>query len=790
MGKLLKYLFGLVLVLVLLVAAAAVIIPLVVDPNDFKEEIADQVKQATGRDLTIEGDIGLSVFPWLGVELGSVALSQPEGFGDQPFAAVEHVQVRAKLMPLLERKLEVDRVQLNGLRLGLVRNQQGVGNWEDLARGEPEETGAETEPEKSAHEEEGALESLVIGGVNVANARVSWDDRQGGQKVVIQDLDLETGNLVPGQPLQVKLGFAVDNQAPKISGRIQLAGTVTLSDDQTQLTAQPFELRLQEMKTADGLVADGVIKAGVLLDLAGLKLQLENLSIEESLSGGPLGDMQLTSRLDARVTADLAAQQYRVEGLKLVSTAKGEQLPGGSLDMVLSATVNTDLAKGVVEVQGLDLKAADLHVTGQLKGSKIQSDPSFTGKLTLAPLNVRALLRKLGMEAPQTADPEVLKRFTLTTDLSATAKQAALNNLKITLDDSQLSGKVRILLNQVPGYRFALKLDAIDLDRYLPPATEQPASKTAEKAPTPAATTGQPLFPVEPLRQLDIDGSFNVGGLTVNKLKLNNAQITVKAKDGDIRIEQKVGKFYQGSLGGNLGLNVKGKTPRLKVVQRAKNIQAELLAKDLAGEDRLAGTGNFNLDVSGAGQTVKSIKRSLNGKLNFAFTNGTVKGFNLGRMLRETAAKLKGQSLPPDSEPNETDFSELKGSGVISKGVLHNDDLFAKSPLFRVTGKGSINIGEDTLDYKIKPVLVSSLKGQGGAELDKLKGVPIPVHLTGPLAKPNWSIDLAEALTETQKAKVQEKIKEKINEELSDDIKKKIPGLDKHLDGVLKGLFN
>ncbi len=540
------------------------------------------------------------------------------------------------------------------------------------------------------------------------------------------------------------------------------------------------------------MVTDGVIEAGVLLDLAGLKLQLKDLSVEKDVRGGFLDDMRLSSKLDAQVTADLATQKYRIGGLKLVSNAKGGQVPGGSLDAVLSADVSADLAKDVLEVQGLDLKAADLHVTGQLKGSKIQSDPSFTGKLTLAPLDVRALLPKLGMEAPRSADPAVLKRFALTTDLSATEKQAALNNLKISLDDSQISGKVRILLNQAPGYRFALKLDAIDLDRYLPPAAEQPAQhqQAPEKAPAPAAAAEQPLLPVKQLRQLDIDGSFHIGRLTVNKLKLNNARITVKAKDGDIKLEQEVGNFYQGNLGGNLGLNVKGKTPQLKVMQQAKNIQAEPLVKDLAGEDRLSGTGNFNLDVSGAGQTVKTIKRSLNGRLNFAFTNGTVKGFNLSRMLRETAAKLKGKSLPPDGEANETEFSELKGSGVISKGVLNNDDLIAKSPLFRVTGKGRINIGEDTLDYKIKPVLVASLKGQGGEELEQLKGVPIPVHLTGPLAKPNWRIDLAEALTETQKAKAQEKLKEKIQENLPDDIKEKIPGLDKHLDGVLKGLFN
>lgn len=787
MGKLLKFLFGLVLVLVLLVAAAAVIVPLVVDPNDFKGEIVDRVRQATGRDLTIEGDIGLSVFPWLGVELGGLTLSQPEGFGDQPFAAVGHARVRAKLMPLLEQRLEVDRVQLNGLRLNLVRNREGVGNWEDLARRGPAGAAA-AQPEGKGPGEAGVLESLVIGGINVADSRVSWDDRREGRQVVIQDLSLETGTLVPGQPLEVRLAFAVDNQAPKLSGRIQLAGTVTLGDDRRQLIVQPFELRLLEMKTADGLVADGVLKAGVLLDLAGLKLQLKDLSIEQRLSGGPLGDLQLTGGLGARVTADLAAQQYRLDDLKLVSRAKGARIPGGSLETVLSATVDADLARGVIEVRGLDLEAADLHVTGRIEGSRIQSDPSFTGQLALAPLDVRALLPKLGMEVPQTADPEVLKRFTLTTDLSATAQQATLHDLKISLDDSRLSGKVGILWRRTPGYRFALELDAIDLDRYLPPPAEPPARESAEK--TAAVTAEPPLFPVERLRQLDIDGSFDIGRLTVNRLKLNHARITIKAKDGDIRLEQKVGDFYQGNLGGILGLNVTGKTPRLKVVQRAKGIQAQPLVQDLVGQDRLSGTGNFNLDVSGAGRTVKSIKRSLNGKLDFAFTEGTIKGFNLGRMLRETAAKLKGKSLPPDGEANETDFSELKGSGVIRRGVLHNDDLSAKSPLFRVTGKGRIDIGEDTLDYKIKPVLVASLRGQGGEELEELKGIPIPVHLTGPLAKPNWRIDLAAAVTESQKAKAKEKIQEKIREELPDDIKEKIPGLERHLDGMLKGLFN
>lgn len=799
MGKLFKFLAGGLLVVVLLLIAAVLIIPLVVDPNDFRDYIVVQVKKNTGLDLTIEGDIGLSVFPWVGAELSGLSLNQPEGFGDEPFAVVKHAQVRAKLMPLLEKKLEVDRVQLEGLKLSLVRNEKGMGNWEDLAKGPATEE--QKDAGKPKQKPEGAgLEGLAIGGINVADAQVSWDDRQGGQKVVVQDISLETGTVVPGEPLDVRLNFAVVNDAPKLTGRVELTGTVTATQDGQQVTVEPLELRLTEMKMADGLTANAVLKAGVFFDMAAQKLQVSDLRIEETVSGGALGDMQVVSTLAAQVTADLAAQQFRIEGLNLNTKAKGGQIPGGAVDVVMSADITADLAKDVLDVKGLDLKAAELHLSGHIKGSKIQGDPSFSGKLALSPVNLRELMQKFGVESPQTADPEVLKRLALSTDLNASQKQTAFENLKITLDESNLSGNAKILLNQVPGYRFALKLDAIDLDRYLPPQAEKPAPQVEKPAETDAKTKAPPaggdqaLFPAEQLgqlRQLDIDGSFSVGSLTLNNLKLYDARITIKAKDGDIRLNQKVGRFYQGNLSGNLGLNVKGKTPQVKVAQHVKQVQAESLVKDLIGEDRLAGTGNINLDVSGSGQTEKAIKRSLNGNLNFAFTNGTVKGVNLGRMLREAAAKIQGKTLPPDNEPNETDFSELKGSGVIKNGVLHNDDLSAKSPLFRVTGKGRINIGEDTLDYKVKPVLVASLSGQGGEDLEKLKGVPIPVHLTGPLAKPDWSIDLAEALTESQKAKAKEKIKEEIQKNLPKELQEQLPGgLDQQLDSVLKGLFN
>ncbi|MCK4587651.1 MAG: AsmA family protein, partial [Gammaproteobacteria bacterium] len=113
MPKILKYLLTTVLVLVLLVVIGIGGIFLFVDPNDFKAEITDAVHEATGRQLTIDGDIKLSIYPWLGLSLGATQLSNAKGFGEKPFASVETVEIKVKLLPLFQQRLEMQKIRLH-----------------------------------------------------------------------------------------------------------------------------------------------------------------------------------------------------------------------------------------------------------------------------------------------------------------------------------------------------------------------------------------------------------------------------------------------------------------------------------------------------------------------------------------------------------------------------------------------------------------------------------------------------------------------------------------------------
>jgi AsmA protein len=169
---------GLVALLAVVLFAAR----LLINPNDYKERIARAVKESTGRELALPGDIQLSVFPWVALELGPASLGNRAGFGDEPFVAVRHAAVRVKLLPLLRKQLQIGRVDIDGLDLRMQRNAAGQGNWQEL--GAPTPPGA---PARRAGPE--VLRELA--GLTIRNSRVSYQD------LVFEKVNLEVGHVMP-----------------------------------------------------------------------------------------------------------------------------------------------------------------------------------------------------------------------------------------------------------------------------------------------------------------------------------------------------------------------------------------------------------------------------------------------------------------------------------------------------------------------------------------------------------------------------------------------------------------
>jgi AsmA protein len=670
-------------VILLLVIAAVIIVPLVFDPNDFKDEIVAQVQEQTGRTLQIEGDLKLSVFPWLALETGAVSLGNAKGFGEKPFAAADAIAVRVKLMPLFDNELEVDTVGIDGLVLNLAKAKDGRTNWDDLIAAQESKP---QEPAETESDDEG-LKRLAINGIDISNGRISWDDRQSGERYEIEQLKLNTGSIVPGKPVALEMGLALKSSDPQLNATLDMGGTIEVDED---------------------------------------------------------------------------ADTLKIDALKMAVDAQGAALPQGSLRAQLQTALVMKLDGSSLQLNGLKLDSGDLHLSGDLQGSSLTTQPAVSGNLKLAEFNLRDWMSSQGLAVPETADPKVLTRVGADMTLNAKGGATNIDKLALILDDTSVNGKASIKGGAIG---FTLNVDAIDLDRYLPPPTEEEAGAGAGSG----ATAEEELFPVETLRGLNLNGVLNIKRLTINKLLAEGVKITVKAGGGKLQMQQQVSSFYQGSYQGQTNINVQGKTPVLRIKSALNGIQAGPLLKDMTGDDKLTGKGRFNADLTASGNSTAAVKRSLGGNLDFRFEDGAVKGINLAQTIRELKALFDGKQAVKSDEPLQTDFSELTGSGVITRGVLSNRDLLAKSPYLRVQGDGTVNLVNEKTKYNLKTVLVNTSKGQGGKELASLEGVTIPVRVSGRYSAPDYRINWGEVLMDSQKERLKEKLEEKLRKKLQGD---------------------
>ncbi|HEX3602810.1 MAG TPA: AsmA family protein [Steroidobacteraceae bacterium] len=212
----LRFLGVLAVGIAVLLGAALIVVALSVNPNNYKGQIAAAVKQSTGRELQLPGDIKLSVFPWVALELGAASLGNPPGFGDEPFLSLTHASVRVKLLPLLRKRLEVGRIEIDGLDLRLRKDAQGRGNWQSTAP----QAAAKADLDHTAETNDWRL----LSNIRVRQGRVSYEGAS------IENLNFESGS-VTGQHIPVSLSFAARTASGE---QLSLKGKFDLGQDGTQ----------------------------------------------------------------------------------------------------------------------------------------------------------------------------------------------------------------------------------------------------------------------------------------------------------------------------------------------------------------------------------------------------------------------------------------------------------------------------------------------------------------------------------------------------------------------------
>lgn len=307
--------------LVALLIVAVIALWLIVKPNDYKGRIEAAVRTSTGRDLALTGDIHLAILPSLALELGPATLGNPPGFSaSQPFASLQRVSLRVRVLPLLHHQLEVGRIEIDGLDLRLLKNAQGQGNWSMPAAKQP----------APAPQSSGSQMTLGgIGGVVVKNSRVSYQD------MIVEQVNITIGHVATGVAVPVKWNLDVTTAAG--SRPIALSGNATLEYDAKTAHLSDLDAKVDDSTLRGNAAVTNLTTGAMSFDLA-----IDQIDLDRYLGA-------TTSRSKAVVRAAPAA----------AAQAQPTELPTGALRTL---QLNGKLAIGSATVYGMKLSQVDVGI--------------------------------------------------------------------------------------------------------------------------------------------------------------------------------------------------------------------------------------------------------------------------------------------------------------------------------------------------------------------------------------------------------------------------------------------
>ena len=427
--------------------------------------------------------------------------------------------------------------------------------------------------------------------------------------------------------------------------------------------------------------------------------------------------------------------------------------PKLQLRLNLDTRLRLDPKTQTLEIPELSFSAGDLRVQAKLRGEKILSAPTMSGTLDIAGFDPRATLQQFGIKyAP--ADTKALRKLALAGKFEVSSKAITLSDLRLALDDTQLTGSIALRPAPAASYRFDLALDRIDLDRYLPAAS---TDKQPARASNNAAAVA---IPIALLRETDADGALRIGSLKAFGIRSADVHIKVAARDGRVTLGPNSAKLYGGSYAGRTAFDAATPNLNWEFAEKLTNVQLGPLLKDAGVFDRYTGTGNIDLNLTAKGGEADQITRTLNGTVALQFRDGKIEGVNLEKMVQDARALIaqaRGREVEAQAKSgDETAFKSLSATARVTNGVARNDDLKLEGAVVRAQGSGNANLVEQTLDFRLQVTV---------AEGATHKGSTVPLRIDGPFAKPRYRVDTS-ALLKEQTKPAQEKLEKKIDEKL------------------------
>lgn len=723
-----------VLGLLLIIVAAGFALTHFFDPNDYKDEIRQLARNKAHVELDLKGDIGWSLFPWLGLELhdASVAtLTNPKA----PFADLQMLGLSVRVLPLLRREVQMSDVRVEGLNLTLNRDASGHGNWEDIGKPAPSPADpnapAGSAPSTASTDGSARPVKLDIDSLTVNNATVTYVDEKSGQQYTAESIQLSTGAVHDNTDIPIKFTAFLGTNLPQLRARTEVSG----------------DLRF---------------------DRAQQRYQFGDFKLSGEASGDPMQGKTLTFGAQGQLLLDKGANVAEWTGLKL----SANQLRALGELHVRDLASNPQLSGGLSVAQ-FDLRAFLDSIGYALPAmadattlTKVEMVSRLTGSKTAL------ALEDLNLQV----DGSTYTGRLAVDDFAKQALRLQLKGDKVDADrylppkSQNSAGVAAARQSEVSGSEAAVTASG---DSPLP------------DAPTKGAWSDERLLPVDRLRSLDLQADLAFGQLTLNKLPIDNATLKAQAQDGLLTLQTLGGGLFNGSFETHGNLDVRPPVPALALQTKINRVPVEQFIKTQSPKATVTGLLTLDSNLTSNGNSQKALIEGLNGTARFAINDGVLVNANLEQQVCRAISTLNRKTLNGDPRSRDTPFKQLGGSLTIRNGVASNQDLKVAIPGLSVSGNGSIDLRVLGMDYRVG-VLVEGDKGampDPACEVNQnFANLEFPLLCRGPLelGAKACRVDregLGKLAVKAATDRIGDKIEEKLGDKVTPELKDALRGL-------------
>ncbi|WP_375320947.1 AsmA family protein [Aliivibrio logei] len=382
------------------IIAALLVLVLLVNPNDFKPLIKEQVEAQTGRQLTIDGDIEWRFFPSIGFSIGKTALSNPEGFATPNLVKFDNAVLDLNVRPLFHHEINIGLVTLDGASFTLHTLKDGTTNLDNIA---PKNTQVKTKSPVSEDSNVAANDNsqpstsindwkITLEGIALTNAEVLIQNDKVGSKTKLNDINLSLSQFSPGEWANLTFDVEGDLGQQKISlaGKTDLNISTTLdavSLKQTELTASYSDAtnKFNDITfTIDEFSFD---------EWANIKL----------IAKGKANELMVNSESSFAINVPKTLDLIRIKSFKSTNNVKGKGLPNEDVTAIIGFDSSFDLNKSLLKVEKLTLSAVDTDFTGKAS-VELRDIPKVRFSLRSPNIDVDALLATLPQSDTQVTD--------------------------------------------------------------------------------------------------------------------------------------------------------------------------------------------------------------------------------------------------------------------------------------------------------------------------------------------------------------------------------------------------